>query len=308
MNEELVSIDLDLARETYNHFLNDSHIDHIAGLIGADRDDASKMIATAVAEATRTLSLLKDVQLFRSSRILEVGAGFGFASLALAAHGLDVTALEPGGLGFDSNRQVAEYTCRISNQTLAYIDMAVEDMSVDDVDQFDLIISNNVLEHVKDVAVVLHRLTSCLHPNGRMVHSCANYVFPFEPHFGVPLVPIWTRTTKYLLPARVRETGLWKSLNFITFFQVRKIARQNHLYASFQKGTMSESFERLRDDVQFAGRHPRLARIARNEPVFRAVRTLLAPPVWLATPMNFELSKSSPVDYRSTDGWKIYEP
>lgn len=303
-----IDVKPDRVREVLGQFLDQPHVARISELLQLPVASAYEMVQTSIAEASRTLQFLDGQSLRHDARILEVGAGFGLASLYLSLQGFKVTALEPGGVGFDANVLVMEYVQGVSHQTVRHLSTSVEDIEVSGTDEFDLIISNNVLEHVKDVDMAIAKLTQLLAPDGRMIHSCPNYTFPFEPHFGIPLIPVWPRLTEYVLPQRIRKTGLWKSINFITYRDVRRIARKNSLYVAFQTGTMSEGIERLRRDEQFAARHTQLARLSKRNLLFRLMKFILSPPVRMATPMNFELRKMEFRVTASGAAWKHYGP
>jgi 2-polyprenyl-3-methyl-5-hydroxy-6-metoxy-1,4-benzoquinol methylase len=68
---------------------------------------------------------------------------------------------------------------------------------------FDLIFSNNVFEHVRDVQAALATLGALLRPGRVMVHNCPNYDVPYEPHFGIPLLPLRPASTARVLPKSI---------------------------------------------------------------------------------------------------------
>lgn len=47
---------------------------------------------------------------------------------------------------------------------------------------FDLILSNEVLEHVQDDALTVQEMVRCLKPGGRLILFCPNRGYPFETH------------------------------------------------------------------------------------------------------------------------------
>ena len=100
----------------------------------------------------------------------------------------------------------------------------------------------------------------------------------------MPARPQWTAA---ILPKRVRNGGLWRSLNFIRAIDVERAARQARLHVAFRQGALASSLDRLADDSEFRSRHRLIARLM---PAFKAigitrlVRRL--PPQW-STPMTF---------------------
>lgn len=213
--------------------------------------DIQKTYDIAVAESRQTLSLLQDLEFELGDRVLEVGAGYGLASICLAMMGFEVVALEPGGIGFEENRLASIAFAESCEVLLSHISESVETFDFSQTEKFRLIVSNNVLEHIPDVDRALLNLNQALSTDGVMVHSCANYSFPFEPHFGIPLLPFFPRYTSKMLPQSIVASGLWKSLNFIKYSQVKRNSRRGKMSCIFRKGTMSKSIKRLRLDQDF---------------------------------------------------------
>jgi hypothetical protein len=63
----------------------------------------------SIAEARQTLLQVRHLKLKKGCEILEVGSGMGIASAGLSYFGFTVTALEPGGLGFERNIEMGKY-------------------------------------------------------------------------------------------------------------------------------------------------------------------------------------------------------
>jgi SAM-dependent methyltransferase len=166
--------------------------------------------------------------------------------------------------------------------THPHLTLPVEDITAEVAGTFDLVFSNNVLEHVDDVDRTMGALSEVLRPSGVMVHNCPNYHVPYEPHFGVPLLPGWPAETARLLPASVTSTGLWRSLNFVTARQVRRVAARHGATVDFERGVLADAFDRF-GEPEFARRHRVLARLAGP---LRAITPLVRRiPPSLATPM-----------------------
>ena len=301
-----------ITRSVAQHFLENLRksldMDALANLVQLDIDQLEQQVDMSIAEAMQTLSLLHGFPYRPGSRALEVGAGFGFASLALASFGYQVTALEPGGIGFNQNRTIAAHVLSVSGLHVEYLDATVEEVVFSEPQSFDLIFSNNVMEHIDDVEIGLQNLTTALGAYGIMVHSCPNYAFPFEPHFAIPLLPIFPKLTRFFLPKKISESGLWKSLNFISYRQVRSFSRKSNLFMAVEKGTMLASLIRLQSDTEFASRQKALKRIVDNPFLFAVLRRSLTLPMSLATPMNFVLAHASPDLNWSERHWRIKPP
>jgi predicted O-methyltransferase YrrM len=80
-----------ITRSVAQHFLENLRksldMDALANLVQLDIDQLEQQVDMSIAEAMQTLSLLHGFPYRPGSRALEVGAGFGFASLALASFG-----------------------------------------------------------------------------------------------------------------------------------------------------------------------------------------------------------------------------
>jgi 2-polyprenyl-3-methyl-5-hydroxy-6-metoxy-1,4-benzoquinol methylase len=257
----------------------------------------------AIAESLQTLSLLLNLEFEMGDRILEVGAGYGLASICLAMMGFEVAALEPGGLGFEQNRQASVAFAKACDVTVSHISESAETFDFSKVEKFKLIVSNNVLEHIPDLNCALTNLNNALASDGMMVHSCPNYAFPLEPHFGIPLLPIVPKLTSKLLPKTITESGLWQSLNFIKLSQVKRNVRQNQMSCKFRRGTMSKSIRRLRIDPEFSTRHTGLARLVRFGPLFRLLIVGASLPRRMATPMDFVICFPEHRKCRNVQTW-----
>ncbi len=264
--------------------LDTERLADVAGAVGVDPGELASDVRTALGETEFTLRML-DGLLGERMRLLEVGAGLGLTSAFLASLGFDITSIEPGGSGFEDNQRINPALRASLGIDHPHHRASVETVIVGDLGgRFDLIFSNNVLEHVDDVEAALGALDDLLTTGGFMVHHCPNYTVPFEPHFGIPLLPVRPARTAALLPGRITSTGLWRSLNFVTARDIRQIAIRHGAELRLEPGQLADTVQRL-TEPEFASRHPRLRRvgplIARLDPVLRRI-----PPV-VATPMVF---------------------
>ena len=225
-------------------------------------------------------------------RVLEVGSGMGLLSAFLASQGLDITALEPGLGGFGVSSALAGAASRLEGfPLLKRLDIPAQALQGQ---TFDFIYSINVLEHIPELADAMAGMARVLSADGTMVHTCPNYLVPFEPHFGLPLVPLFPKVTELLVP-RLRTSELWKSLNFVTLPQMKRICTGLKLDVRFERGVLYRAFERLDTDAAFRERQAKgLVKWVYLALKLTGTLTLLKhlPPV-LATPMVFELKRSS---------------
>ena len=268
--------------------------DRIAGLAAAadvEREWLDSALTVSLAETDFSLRWLarwlKDGQ-----RVLEVGSGLGLTSAYLASTGIDVCSIEPGGIGFERYERVNPLLRASLGIAHPHLTMPVEDISAAAAGTFDLVFSNNVLEHVADVDRTMVALGAVLRPGGVIVHNCPNYHVPYEPHFGIPLLPGWPALTARVLPSRITSTGLWRSLNFVTARQMRRIAAEHGATVQFQRGVLADAFDRF-GEPEFALRHRVLARFAGPLRVLAPVLRRIPPS--LATPMIVSWRTALPV-------------
>lgn len=281
--------------------LEKSFIQTLAESVGAPTDhwvmddlqkQISKILEQAIHDAAYTLSFLPAAP--ASAKLLEVGSGTGILGAYLHAHGHEIYLLEPALIGFELHARIFEGVTRLFNIPRKYLLICkLEDLHGHALPEFDLIFSNNVLEHVDDPAACLSLLHSQLAAGGTMVHNCPNYTVPYEPHFGIPLIPWLPRLTRYLLPKSIHTTGVWHSLNFITANTVSNAARKSGAEVVFSKGIFLDALTRLFDDPAYALRHPYALWCTRILQKAGALRLFGHLPAELGTPMIFTWKRTA---------------
>ena len=261
--------------------LADDLLDELSAAAEVEPGWLEATLKVSLEEAEYTVRWLEP-WLHGGGRVLEVGAGLGLTSAYLASCGVDVCSVEPGGVGFERYERVNPLLRSSLGITHPHVAVTVEEITTADLGTFDLVFSNNVLEHVDDVETALGALSALLRPGGVMVHNCPNYDVPYEPHFGVPLLPIRPASTARVLPTGITSTGLWESLNFVTAREVRRIAARRGATVTFERGLLGDAIDRF-TEPEFAARHPALGRVAGVLGALTpALRRL---PPGLATPM-----------------------
>ena len=100
-------------------------------------------------------------------KALDIGAGRGIASYALARDGWQVSALEPDGsalVGAEAIRGLAAAT----GYPIEVFQTFGEDLPFDD-RQFDLILARQSLHHARDLRMLMRELYRVLRPGGRLI-------------------------------------------------------------------------------------------------------------------------------------------
>lgn len=194
--------------------------------------------------------------------ILEVGAGGMLLSCQLAQEGFNVSSLDPVGGGFSHFERMRALVmqCAVTYNCLPkLLNFSAEELSAHA--QFDYAFSINVMEHVGDVRLSILNVAESLRPNCKYKFTCANYWFPYEPHFNIP-----TFFSKSLTERLMRRKifghkvisdpeGTWRSLNWISIREIRQsIKFTPELTASFNRHMLVSTLERVVNDQEFAMR------------------------------------------------------
>jgi len=128
-------------------------------------------------------------------RMLDVGCGFGGSLVAFAKLGFAVTGVE-----LDGERAAAARSLLLDQRAVGEVhSLDVYSERFVELGKFDVVIAENVVEHVDDPRAFLGRLTSCLHPHGIIYLEVPNargvqYVAA-EPHYGLPLIGLLNHHT-----------------------------------------------------------------------------------------------------------------
>lgn len=287
-----------------NELKSDVLINYIKSRITYSWDEISRQYLNYVEEAVFGMRLLSKFTL--EGRILEVGSGPGMLVAWLHMNGVDITGIEPSEIGFEFNLQLQnaiwDYYKLPANLIL---DLTAEQLDPAVHGKFDLLYSVNVVEHLlpQNIELAFNKFKSVLADGGMMLHHCPNYIIPFEPHYGLPLVPGFPQLTGKI--KGVSKEGLWRSLNFITLPKVKRIAAAIGMDVSFQKKGMKDTFVRLEEDKEFAERHASLVKIY---PILKGIGFIsflgLLPPV-ISTPMSFTLLQKGANGSYNDKGLKI---
>lgn len=254
--------------------------------------DAAELLEVYLNEARVGLRLVEPYLVpVPGRRILEVGAGAGVLTAFLQSEGFEVVGIEPGGgggFGFMPALQRAVAEELDPDERPSILPLAAEQLDREEHGLFDLIFSVNVLEHVMALDEAMAALAGVLAPGGRMIHTCPNYAFPYEPHLAIPLVPGAPKLTRFVLPGAVRrQRSVWDTVNFITARRLRGVAARAGLVCELEPGVAARSFARLAEDPIFRRRHEGLVATVAGTPILGrlALAALCALPPGLATPM-----------------------
>lgn len=155
---------------------------------------------------------------FDNAKILDFGCGSGTSVVEARAAGLDVFGCDiADGLGSAPRALVEEGVLRT-------IDMSNYEIPFKE-DEFDMVVSHQVLEHVQNYDEVLLEIRRVLKAGGVSIHIFSSRYTPIEPHAYVPLATI-VRSMSWL--------KFWAYLGIRNEYQkalpARKVAELNHEY------------------------------------------------------------------------------
>jgi 2-polyprenyl-3-methyl-5-hydroxy-6-metoxy-1,4-benzoquinol methylase len=253
-----------------------------------DQDDEGfkKTFIGYLNEAAITVSLIENSQISTSDKLLEVGGGVGLTYIFLTHKGYDIISIEPSDSGFDDYYSIGKVMCEIFDiSTDNWYPYLVED-SLKLGKTFDCIFSNNVLEHIPNIEPSFKAMKQVLDQDGFMIHNTVNYIIPYEPHFGMLLVPGNPRFTEVLKPS-LKESSMWKGLNFITTRKIAKICKKNSLQVGFDNQVMYQTVQRVTSEENFAQRHSFLVPVLKLVSFLKLTELFKYLPATLNTPMLF---------------------
>jgi len=260
---------------------------------GLSNETARLYLQAVCNEAQTGLRLLEWAGLQQNQRVLEVGAGGGLLCGFLQSRGVDIVGIEPTGWGYDTTPKLASFIAGATRVTARILPLAARDLDPRKIGLYDMIFSVNVIEHFQPLSDNLDGLARVMDRGSVQVHTCANYRVPYEPHYGIALLPFAPQLTPFL--GRRRSESLWHSLNFITAADLRNHAKRFGLALSFRQGMLGEAIERLIDEPAFAARHPPILRSAAAALKATGLTGILKnlPPQWV-TPMTASLRRLPP--------------
>jgi SAM-dependent methyltransferase len=161
-------------------------------------------------------------QLRPKTVILDLGSGTGNFVVACRKRGLRAYGIEPDRIG-NGSRITSLQIARQRLDSSAFAAAVGEQLPFADA-TFDLVVLDQVLEHVSDQTAVLDEAFRVLKPGGAMYVASPNYLRFYESHYNlwwVPLMPKFLGT--WYLRLRRRDPVLLRQLTYTTNWRVRKL-------------------------------------------------------------------------------------
>jgi 2-polyprenyl-3-methyl-5-hydroxy-6-metoxy-1,4-benzoquinol methylase len=115
--------------------------------------------------------------------VLDVGCGYGYTSLELARHCRHVVGIEPSPFLY-------QHAARLAGDS-GLPNFEVRQTSVDEVHDdgaYDVVVLDNVLEHLAEQMGSLQRICRSLRSRGVLYIVVPNKLWPIEVHYGLPFL------------------------------------------------------------------------------------------------------------------------
>ena len=201
--------------------------------------------------------ILKDNNNINS--VLEIGSGSGILLNELKTFfpNINFKGIDPNESGFHQYKEIYE---SLNKRKFEIENIQIEKFSTKE--NFDLIFSINVLEHVRDWKKYIYQTSNLLSDNGLNIIFAPNYDFPYEPHFVIPIV-INKKITRLIFNRKIKKSeikdtgndlGLWEGLNFIGKREVEKFLFQNNYSFFFDFSIKNRMLDRIVKDKELKRR------------------------------------------------------
>ncbi len=225
---------------------------------------------TYLAEAEFGLSQIEPFleRLPQGARVLEIGSGpcIVLAEIARSRPHLHVNGIEPMSSGFTHFRSFLE-AMQAKLPNLRLFRGGYEDFPPSG--EWDLMFLINVFEHLPDWRDFLSFTRERLAVGGTCVILCPNYGFPYESHFGIPVIGN-KRITRKVFARRIESVerekdlpGLYDSLNFVKLADVRAACTDRLLALETDFSVIRTMVGRLDSEPEFSERQKLIAPAAK---------------------------------------------
>jgi 2-polyprenyl-3-methyl-5-hydroxy-6-metoxy-1,4-benzoquinol methylase len=119
----------------------------------------------------------------RELAVLDVGCGYGFTTVELAKRCREVVGIEPSTFLFSEAGQLARES-GISNVEIRNV--SVTELAEES--RYDLVVLDNVLEHLPEQPLALERISASLKRGGVLYIVVPNKLWPLEVHYRLPFL------------------------------------------------------------------------------------------------------------------------
>jgi SAM-dependent methyltransferase len=197
-------------------------------------------------------------QLPADAKVLDVGSGVGSFVVACRRRGVRAFGIEPDRIGKGAGLTAIQIA-RSRLRTQAFVAGVGERLPFPD-SSFDLVVMNQVVEHVSDQRGVLQEAARVVKVGGAIYVACPNYLRFYEPHYKLRWFPLLPKLLgNWYLRLRRRDPVLLQQLTYTTNARLRTLL--NHLGPEYAVLDLHrEDFLRKCRDSSFVSRRARLVR------------------------------------------------
>jgi SAM-dependent methyltransferase len=162
------------------------------------------------------------VSLSPLSRILDLGSGVGSFVVACRQRGLQAIGIEPDRIGRGAKVSAIEIARRRLSEPV-FVSGIGEQLPFPD-ECFDVIVMNQVIEHVADQKKVIREAARVVRPGGVIYVACPNYLRFYEPHYKITWFPLLPKGLgRAYLRLRGRSPAMLNQLTYTTNARLRKL-------------------------------------------------------------------------------------
>jgi SAM-dependent methyltransferase len=192
---------------------------------GIQTPEWQRKIVHSIAESQEPVVLKRIAPYFRLPSdpvILDLGSGVGNFVVACRNRGLRAFGVEPDRIG-QSSRLTSLQIARKRLNEATFAAAVGEHLPFRDA-TFDLVIMDQVIEHVSDQKRVIAEAWRVLKPSGAIYIACPNYLRFHEPHYKIWFFPLLPKTLgAWYLRLRGRDPVLLKQITYTTNSRLRKL-------------------------------------------------------------------------------------
>lgn len=174
--------------------------------------------------AVNRFNLIKKLLQNKKGKVLDIGCGAGYLTAFLNKNGIQAYGVEPDNDSFLAGQELLKKN-KISPNRI--IKKSGENFSFKA--KFDLIVSFQVIEHVKNPEKVFQQAYKYLKKNGKIYFVIPNYHSFWEGHYEIFWIP-WLnkKTAKIYVKLLGKKPDLVDKLQFITPAKILKIVRASN--------------------------------------------------------------------------------
>ncbi len=204
--------------------------------------------------------------------VLDAGCGYGGTSIALCERGADVIAVDR------DERRLRELAAQCPDIEIEHSELSA--LPYPD-DSFNLIILQDVIEHVTEPSTVLQEIRRVLRPDGMVYMSTPNRDSALnllsDPHFGLPLVSTKTREQLriHLRRHRPSEADRDDLAELLSLDALTRLLHEHSFAFSFINRRAAEALFARPEDVVWSDWHLRAVTALRRSGLHKAALRLV---------------------------------